>query len=103
MFLHCARGFLNELPVNTLRDDPCEMKLLLVVFVLIGHYNESECVLENIKHWLFGDHGQHIVDSSLSKSGAKFEVVSTDEKFLKFASTLTDMSPLDACYHIVIC
>ncbi|XP_048769489.1 protein brambleberry-like [Ostrea edulis] len=78
------------------------MKLLLIVFVLIGHYNESECVLENIKHWLFGDHVQHIVDSSLSKSGAKFEVVSTDEKFLKFASTLTDMSPLDACYHIVV-
>ncbi|XP_061189531.1 protein brambleberry-like [Saccostrea echinata] len=78
------------------------MKLFLIVIVLIWQYRESECVLDSIKHWMFGDDTQHNVDKALKKSSAKFEVVSTDTKFLKLASELTDMSPLDACYHIVV-
>ncbi|XP_062578041.1 protein brambleberry-like [Saccostrea cucullata] len=78
------------------------MKLLLIGFVLIWQHRESECVLDSIKHWMFGDDTQHNADNALKKSSSKFEIVSTDTKFLKLASELTDMSPLDACYHIVV-
>lgn len=78
------------------------MKLLLCVLIIALQFKDSGCILGSIKHWLFGDHHQNVVDKALSQSGAKFEVVSTDEKFLKFANELNDMSPLDACYHIVI-
>lgn len=78
------------------------MKLLLCVIIIALQLRESGCIIGSIKHWLFGDHHQNVVDKALSESGAKFEVVSTDEKFLKFANELNDMSPLDACYHIVV-
>lgn len=78
------------------------MKLLLCVIIIALQLKESGCIIGSIKHWLFGDHHQNVVDKALSESGAKFEVVSTDEKFLKFANELNDMSPLDACYHIVV-
>lgn len=78
------------------------MKLLPCVIIIALQLRESGCIIGSIKHWLFGDHHQNVVDKALSESGAKFEVVSTDEKFLKFANELNDMSPLDACYHIVI-
>lgn len=78
------------------------MKLLPCVIIIALQLRESGCIIGSIKHWLFGDHHQYVVDKALSESGAKFEVVSTDEKFLKFANELNDMSPLDACYHIVI-
>lgn len=78
------------------------MKLLPCVIIIALQLIESRCIIGSIKHWLFGDHHQNVVDKALSESGAKFEVVSTDEKFLKFANELNDMSPLDACYHIVI-
>lgn len=77
------------------------MKLLPYVLLVFVHVMESDCILDSMKHWLFGDHKQSVVDKALGERGAKFEVVSTDEKFLKFANELTDMSPLDACYHIV--
>ncbi|VDI03115.1 Hypothetical predicted protein [Mytilus galloprovincialis] len=54
-------------------------------------------VLDSIKGWLFGPDTD--IDKSFSKN-VKFEVVSTDKKFLKFASELNEMSPLDSCYHI---
>lgn len=76
--------------------------MLLCVLIISLQFKESGCILGSIKHWLFGDHHQNVVDKALSQSGAKFEVVSTDEKFLKFANELNDMSPLDACYHIVV-
>lgn len=78
------------------------MKLLPCVIIIALQLRESGCIIGSIKHWLFGDHHQNVVDKALSESGAKFEVVSTDEKFLKFANELNDMSPLDACYHIVV-
>lgn len=78
------------------------MKLLPCVIIIALQFRESGCIIGSIKHWLFGDHHQNVVDKALSESGAKFEVVSTDEKFLKFANELNDMSPLDACYHIVV-
>lgn len=78
------------------------MKLLPCVIIIALQLKESGCIIGSIKHWLFGDHHQNVVDKALSESGAKFEVVSTDEKFLKFANELNDMSPLDACYHIVV-
>ncbi|XP_071146919.1 protein brambleberry-like [Mytilus edulis] len=68
--------------------------ILLVCFTLT-----DSLVLDSIKGWLFGPDTD--IDKSFSKN-VKFEVVSTDKKFLKFASELNEMSPLDSCYHIVV-
>lgn len=68
--------------------------ILIVCFI-----HTDSLVLDSIKGWLFGPDTD--IDKSFSKN-VKFEVVSTDKKFLKFASELNEMSPLDSCYHIVI-
>ncbi|CAL1531063.1 unnamed protein product [Lymnaea stagnalis] len=55
--------------------------------------------------WLFGDGkdtGQASTETEEIKPTIRFEVLSSDEKFLDYARTLSDMSPLDACYNIVI-
>ncbi|GFN96069.1 protein brambleberry-like isoform x1 [Plakobranchus ocellatus] len=51
--------------------------------------------------WLFGENSKDVPQSSDEKT-IRFEVLSSDEKFLDFARTLNDLSPLDACYNIVI-
>ncbi|BFZ23059.1 hypothetical protein BsWGS_26097 [Bradybaena similaris] len=52
--------------------------------------------------WLFGDGKAEASDETSVSDSIRFEVLSADEKFLEFAKTLNDMSPLDACYNIVI-
>ena len=70
-----------------------------VIFLCIFCFTKSEgLILDSIKGWLFGPEAD--IEKALAKN-VKFEVVSTDKKFLKFASELSELSPLDSCYHIV--
>ncbi|XP_059146093.1 protein brambleberry-like [Physella acuta] len=74
----------------------------LFLFTLLLNLNESDAVLE----WLFGDgtdqaNQDHSTENQ-NENPIRFEVLSADEKFLDYARTLSDMSPLDACYNIVI-
>lgn len=77
------------------------MRWLLFCIICFANISVSLTFLESLKDWLFGQETQTDVDSALSKN-VKFEIVSTDEKFLQLANTLTEMSPLDSCYHIVV-
>ncbi|KAK3705501.1 hypothetical protein RRG08_041375 [Elysia crispata] len=54
--------------------------------------------------WLFGESDTKDVPENEQENDERirFEVLSSDEKFLDFARTLNDLSPLDACYNIVI-
>ncbi|XP_005101161.1 protein brambleberry [Aplysia californica] len=60
----------------------------------------------SVFEWLFGaGEGGEKAAGTLggeNRTPIRFEVLSSDEKFLDFAQTLTDLSPLDACYNIVI-
>ena len=77
------------------------LKLLTVLYILLL-CKPSVSVLE----WLFGTEE---ADNANKASGGedeppiRFEVLSSDEKFLDFAQTLRDLSPLDTCYNIVSC
>ena len=53
--------------------------------------------------WLFGESDTKDVPENEQENDERirFEVLSSDEKFLDFARTLNDLSPLDACYNIV--
>lgn len=54
--------------------------------------------------WLFGKEKAGSSDNEAENGKEpiiRFEVLSSDEKFLDFATTLSDLSPLDACYHVV--
>ena len=72
---------------------------LLVLMFLALAPPASESVME----WLFGsgDEKKNEVEDKEDTSPIRFEVLSTDEKFLDFAVTLKEMSSLDACYNIV--
>lgn len=50
--------------------------------------------------WLFAKESTTKI-SDAKEPIARFEVLSSDDKFLDLASTLEDLSPLDKCYHIV--
>ena len=54
----------------------------------------------SIFEWLFGEDHKDAPEEKQSEE-IRFEVLSSDEKFLDFARTLHDLSPLDACYNIV--
>uniref|UniRef100_A0A0B7ARD3 Protein brambleberry n=1 Tax=Arion vulgaris TaxID=1028688 RepID=A0A0B7ARD3_9EUPU len=71
--------------------------IFLVCFIICIQLSSS--MLE----WLFGDGKVEATgDVAGPDSSVRFEVLSSDEKFLDFAQSLNDMSPLDACYNIVI-
>ncbi|KAL5015168.1 hypothetical protein ScPMuIL_009438 [Solemya velum] len=65
---------------------------------------EEQLVIYSMKDWFFGEEQQEKIDGALKvrKTQTQFEVISSDENFLKLAKALNDLSPLDACYHIVI-
>ncbi|XP_046582949.1 LOW QUALITY PROTEIN: protein brambleberry-like [Haliotis rubra] len=72
-----------------------------IYFVLTLYFTiyPSQSVLE----WLFGSDSQQKENGDVKQgSGARFEVISTDEHFLEFAKTLKDLSTLDACNQIVV-
>ncbi|XP_071111837.1 protein brambleberry-like [Haliotis cracherodii] len=73
----------------------------LIYFILTLYFTiyPSQSVLE----WLFGSDSQKKENGDVKQgSGARFEVISTDEHFLEFAKTLKDLSTLDACNQIVV-
>ncbi|RUS82974.1 hypothetical protein EGW08_009259, partial [Elysia chlorotica] len=74
-------------------------QLCLIIYLAFS-VKPSNSVLE----WLFGDSDNNDVSENEQKNEEtiRFEVLSSDEKFLEFASTLNDLSPLDACFNIVI-
>lgn len=55
--------------------------------------------------WLFGDDeqdgGTEKKTGVAARDSSRFEMLSTDEKFLEYSKTLAELSPLDECYHIV--
>ena len=75
-----------------------KIKHILFVLLLFHAFKDGSGMFE----WLFGKDSTESSESDDSKEPiTRFEVLSTDEKFLDFATTLADLSPLDACYHIV--
>ena len=75
-----------------------KLKHILFVLLLFHALKDGSGMFE----WLFGKETAESSESDDSKEPiTRFEVLSTDEKFLDFATALTDLSPLDACYHIV--
>ena len=70
--------------------------VITTVFLVLNAYSCS-----GVFDWLFGTEDEQAKDVPFKKSGIRFEVLSTDEKFLDFAKTLTDLTPLDACYQLV--
>ncbi|XP_041377242.1 protein brambleberry-like [Gigantopelta aegis] len=71
--------------------------LISVVFLVL---KANSCCA--VFDWLFGTEEEQAENAPFKKSGIRFEVLSTDEKFLDFAKTLTDLTPLDACYQLVV-
>lgn len=72
---------------------------ILLTTLLFVSVNYSSGLLE----WLFGTQPTKLTENPDAKEPTtRFEVLSTDEKFLDFATVLVDLSPLDACYHVVI-
>lgn len=80
-----------------------EMTYLYCGIVLVVLFSPSSCFLDSMKDWFFGEEQQEKIDGALKvrKTQTQFEVISSDENFLKLAKALNDLSPLDACYHIV--
>ncbi|KAK3104672.1 hypothetical protein FSP39_007514 [Pinctada imbricata] len=82
-----------------LRLDQHDMRFISLFLIFSSLFLPSSCLLESVKDWLFGD---GTGGTAIVSQGTKFEVLSTDEKFLKYATALAELSPLDACYHIVV-
>jgi hypothetical protein len=78
--------------------DTIKIKHFLLLVALLSTFHHGNGMFE----WLFGKSSDGSGGSSDTKEPTtRFEVLSTDEKFLDFATTLADLSPLDACYHVV--
>ncbi|KAK7094027.1 protein brambleberry-like [Littorina saxatilis] len=76
-----------------------KLKHVLFVFLFLQNINGGVGMFE----WLFGSEKTKASENGDSEEPiTRFEVLSADEKFLDFATTLADLSPLDACYHVVI-
>ncbi|KAL8622670.1 hypothetical protein ACOMHN_009304 [Nucella lapillus] len=76
-----------------------KFKQILFAFAFLLTIRDGSGMFE----WLFGERKTVSHESTDSEEPlTRFEVLSTDEKFLDFATTLADLSPLDACYHVVI-
>ncbi|KAK6176026.1 hypothetical protein SNE40_014391 [Patella caerulea] len=52
--------------------------------------------------WLYGENRENELKSTPGQADMKYEVVTTDDKFLEFAKTLNELKPLDACHNIVV-
>ncbi|XP_025082982.1 protein brambleberry-like isoform X2 [Pomacea canaliculata] len=74
-----------------------------IYFLLL--FLSFSCTSDGMFEWLFGKEKAGSSDNEAENGKEpiiRFEVLSSDEKFLDFATTLSDLSPLDACYHVVI-
>ncbi|XP_060583072.1 protein brambleberry-like [Ruditapes philippinarum] len=75
--------------------------ILLTLFVFTGllSFHPSEAFLE----WLWGFNSDDSPETPVVRTnGVKFEVQTTDEKFLQLKDVFENMSELDACNNIVI-
>lgn len=73
-----------------------------IYFLLL--FLSFSCTSDGMFEWLFGKEKAGSSDNEAENGKEpiiRFEVLSSDEKFLDFATTLSDLSPLDACYHVV--
>ncbi|XP_064611789.1 LOW QUALITY PROTEIN: protein brambleberry-like [Liolophura sinensis] len=75
--------------------------LLFIFLGLLFPFTET-----SFMGWLFGDDeqdgGTEKKTGIAARDSSRFEMLSTDEKFLEYSKTLAELSPLDECYHIVI-
>jgi hypothetical protein len=74
--------------------------ILLTLFVFTGllSFHPSEAFLE----WLWGLNSDDSPETPVVRTnGVKFEVQTTDEKFLQLKDVFENMSELDACNNIV--
>ena len=78
----------------------CRVRIKHILFVLLLFHAVKDG--SGLFEWLFGKKTAESSESDDAKEPiTRFEVLSTDEKFLDFATALADLSPLDSCYHIV--
>ncbi|XP_045162493.2 protein brambleberry-like isoform X2 [Mercenaria mercenaria] len=72
---------------------------VLIVFTALFSYNPSEAFLD----WLWGKISEDSFDNKIVRTtGLKFEVQTTDDKFLQLKDVLENLSELDACNQIVV-